>query len=67
MQCQMSLKHHYLEDGIKDVFEMQIRGMTRILGAGINSMLADPVRVCVCVCDMNSDMGVSAHVWVRVS
>ncbi len=46
---QMSLKHHYLDDGMKDTFEMQIRGMTCILRAGINSMLAvRTVYVCLC-------------------
>lgn len=54
MQRQMSLKHHYLDDGMKDAFEMQIRGITCILGAGINSITgspcgADPVCVCFCV------------------
>ena len=44
MQRQMSLKHHYLEDGINDAFEMQIRGMTCILTAGINSILAGCVE-----------------------
>lgn len=65
MQRQMSLKHHYLDDGMKDAFEMQIQGMTCILGAGINSILAVHVAqalyVCVCVCDMNSCMGVSVR------
>lgn len=68
MQRQMSLKHHYLDDGMKGAFEMQIRGMTCILGAGINSILAASVvqalRVCLCVsrvCDVNSCVGVSVR------
>lgn len=66
MQRQMSLKHHYLDNGVKDTFEMQIQGMTCILGAGINSVQAGYVCVCVyLVCDMNSSMGVSVHVRVR--
>lgn len=52
MQRQMSLKHHYLDDGAKDAFEMQMRGMTCILGAGINSVQAGRVCVCVFVCVM---------------
>lgn len=54
---------------MNDAFEMQIRGMTCILGAGINSALGRRfacVRARVCVCDMNSYMGVSVHVWLRV-
>lgn len=50
MQRQMSLKHHYLDDGIKDAFEMQIRGMTSILRAGINSIPAGHVVQALCVC-----------------
>lgn len=49
MQRQMSLKHHYLDDGMKDAFEMQIRGMTCILRAGINSILLQTLYVCVYV------------------
>lgn len=50
MQRQMSLKHHYLDNGIKDLFEMQIRGITCILGAGINSILAGCVVLALYVC-----------------
>lgn len=54
IQCQMSLKHHYLDDGIKDVFEMQIKGMTCIFRTGINSILAGCMEQALCV-------------WLRVS
>lgn len=50
---QISLKHHYLDDGIKDAFEMKMPGMTCILGAGINSRqgrVVQALHVCVCLC-----------------
>lgn len=50
MQRQMSLKRHYLENGIKDAFEMQIRRITCIPGAGINSKLAGCVVLALDVC-----------------
>lgn len=49
MQRQTSLKHHYLDDGMKDAIEMKTRSMTCILGAGINSRPATWWRPHVCV------------------